>query len=92
MTMIHKGDRFGLLTVVKRAKDYVSPKGKHAVVWCCLCDCGTQVMARGDTLKRGAVVSCGCYRASYWDERAELRRQFGKQQEMMPCRENTGEK
>ncbi len=48
---------FGRLTVLgdvgKRAKN-----GK--VLWHCLCKCGTVTFVRGDHLKNGSVISCGC--------------------------------
>ena len=55
------GLRFGRLTVVKRSDDYVRPSGKHSVMWECLCDCGNIVNVLGESLRRGATVSCGCY-------------------------------
>lgn len=35
------GIRFGRLTVLDRAEDYVSPSGRHLVQWRCHCDCGS---------------------------------------------------
>lgn len=55
------GLRFGRLTVIKRSDDYVRPSGKHSVMWECLCDCGNIVNVLGESLRRGATVSCGCY-------------------------------
>lgn len=49
------GQKFGLLTVVKRA----DRPGKH-VHWECDCACGGSKMVSGDALKRGATTSCGC--------------------------------
>ena len=54
------GQRFGRLTVIERADDYIEPSGKHFVVWRCLCDCGNYKTVRGKHLKRGAIRSCGC--------------------------------
>lgn len=55
------GIKFGRLTVIKRADDYIHPNGKHSVRWECICDCGNTVCVLGESLRRGATVSCGCY-------------------------------
>lgn len=54
------GRRFGLLTVKRRTDDYVTRKGRHHLMWLCLCECGTEKPVRGSHLKSGSVVSCGC--------------------------------
>ena len=54
------GEKFGDLTVVKRADDYISPKGKHYLRWLCLCTCGNTCIVIGETLKSGGTRSCGC--------------------------------
>lgn len=53
-----KGLKFGRLTVVKFI-------GKHTgnFFWECLCSCGKSTTVRSSSLKRGKVVSCGCYGA-----------------------------
>lgn len=56
------GQRFDRLVVVRRAEDYVSPKGYVAVNWLCRCDCGNYTIVRGCNLKSGASKSCGCER------------------------------
>lgn len=50
------GQKFGLLTVVKRAENV---KG---VQWVCKCDCGNTTIVRSYALKSGATKSCGCLR------------------------------
>lgn len=47
------GRKFGLLTVIKRAK------GEK---YLCLCDCGKEKIVSGCHLKGGRVKSCGCAR------------------------------
>jgi 5-methylcytosine-specific restriction endonuclease McrA len=47
------GNRYGKLTVIKR----MSSKGKRAA-WLCKCDCGNEVIKRGDHLRDGQK-SCG---------------------------------
>lgn len=51
------GQKFERLTVVERAEDSKS----GCVRWKCVCDCGKEVVVRGDVLRRGDVKSCGCY-------------------------------
>lgn len=54
------GKRFGRLSVVERAPDYVSPKHQHATRWVCACDCGNTKIIIANVLKRGEAQSCGC--------------------------------
>lgn len=50
------GQKFGMLTVTKRAEN----DGRR-VVWYCDCDCGTtDFLAYGSDLKGNRVKSCGC--------------------------------
>lgn len=57
------GKRFGRLTVIRRSKDYVSPKGAHLINWECLCDCGNITYCTSTNLKR--TKSCGCSKGYY---------------------------
>lgn len=50
------GKRFGRLVVVKRVPS------KNLTKWLCRCDCGNEIEAFGNNLKRGHTISCGCYR------------------------------
>ena len=68
------GQRFGRYTVIERAPDYVSPKGKRCVRWICQCDCGTVKVVNGNALKTGHTVSCGCYKS---DVKREERKTHG---------------
>ena len=54
------GQRFGRLTVIKRADDYVLPNGTRMVQWLCKCDCGKEKVVIAGNLKSGATKSCGC--------------------------------
>lgn len=66
------GQRFGRLTVVEK-----STPDKHGTMrWLCLCDCGTQKVVRGDKLRTGEVMSCGCLQRECRSERAK---EIGKQ-------------
>ena len=51
--------RFGKLTVIERAEDYISPKGKHESCWKCKCDCGNMKTVRQSDLHSGRTKSCG---------------------------------
>lgn len=55
------GKRFGKLTVIKRANNYIPASGKYQLAqWECLCDCGNKTIVIGSNLKRGNTTSCGC--------------------------------
>lgn len=55
------GMRFGRLTVIKRAEDYVCSNNKHPR-WLCKCDCGKEIVVISGSIKRGNTKSCGCLR------------------------------
>lgn len=54
------GKRFGKLTVVK----YIPPseRKEKRKQYLCKCDCGNDFYARGDSLRAGTNLSCGCYK------------------------------
>jgi hypothetical protein len=53
------GMRFGRLLVLGRV-----PKLKYpAAMWRCRCDCGTETIVHGYSLRRGETRSCGCLKA-----------------------------
>lgn len=56
------GQKFGRLTVVERAQDYVSPKGNKNVQWLCKCSCKSDkyVVVNRSSLIGGFTKSCGC--------------------------------
>lgn len=55
------GNTYGYLTVICRAKDYVTKCGKHNTMWLCKCNaCGNFKIAYGQSLKNGSIKSCGC--------------------------------
>lgn len=55
------GQKFGKLTVVKRAG---STKDGRAQ-WLCKCDCGNTCIVMGKLLRNGSVKSCGCYQKDH---------------------------
>ena len=50
------GMRYGRLTVIERAEN----QGRR-VMWRCLCECGEEIITRGEHLTSGRTQSCGCY-------------------------------
>ena len=55
------GQKFGRLTVIRQAEDYVNPNtGKHSAKWECRCECGNIIVTSDRALKSGATKSCGC--------------------------------
>jgi len=55
------GNHYGKLTVVERSNNKVEENGKIRVMWLCQRQCGNKKIVNGDSLKRGATTSCGCY-------------------------------
>lgn len=49
------GQRFGLLTVLRRA-----PNERGRTCWLCRCDCGNTHITTAQNLKAGKTSSCGC--------------------------------
>ncbi len=54
------GEKYGRLIVLERAPNAANPKDANAR-WLCQCECGKSTVAYGGDLKRGKVVSCGCW-------------------------------
>ena len=54
------GQRFGRLTVVKRAEGRRNPNGSLITRWHCKCDCGNEVDVIANYLRNGTTKSCGC--------------------------------
>lgn len=59
------GQKFGMLTVIQKTENYVSPKGKKYAQWLCRCDCGNLVIYKSNLLTTNARKSCGCANANY---------------------------
>ena len=54
------GKRFGSLIVGKRVDDYVNPSNRKLVRYLCKCDCGAEIHALANVLRKNEVNSCGC--------------------------------
>lgn len=56
------GQKFGRLTVIERAEDYISPKGQHKIRWLCECSCDShnRIITEAQNLQKGLTQSCGC--------------------------------
>lgn len=66
------GDRYGRLVVLERAANSANPKDTNAR-WLCQCDCGKTTVAYGGDLRRGKVVSCGC-----WNQEKRVKHGFSR--------------
>ena len=44
------GMKFGKLTAIKRAENYITPKGQKITQW--LCECGNFKIVKSDNLKK----------------------------------------
>lgn len=51
-----EGQRFGRLTVMNEVE--TSKAGSY---WLCRCDCGNEIVTKGNSLVSGKTMSCGCY-------------------------------
>ena len=62
------GQKFGRLTVIKRAEDKILSNGQKKVMWHCLCSCGNEIDVQAYNLTHEHTKSCGCL---YKDRAAE---------------------
>lgn len=53
------GQRFGRLVVLRKDNERITKCGSY---WICQCDCGKIKSVKSSSLRRGEIVSCGCYR------------------------------
>ena len=52
------GKRYGKLVVLNLDENQENGKDKR---WICRCDCGNEAEVQGRFLRKGLIVSCGCY-------------------------------
>lgn len=53
------GQKFGKLTVLYRVESKISG-GRKRTMWHCICECGNEIDASSDYLKKSKCPSCGC--------------------------------
>ena len=53
------GRRYGRLTVISYNEEVSKQKGR--AYWNCKCECGNEIIVRGDNLTSESTKSCGCY-------------------------------
>lgn len=58
------GQRFGSLVVLSRAEKPKNVKSPGSY-FLCQCDCGTQKIIMGKSLRKGKTISCGCHLQQY---------------------------
>ena len=71
------GKRFARLLVLEEDLPRNAEKN-HARYWLCQCECGRIKSVRGDHLRQGRVLSCGCYRNTVAMRKAGLTKQNKK--------------
>lgn len=54
------GQKYGRLTVIKRAEEKC--KQGESSKWVCQCDCGNIIIVKSNRLRTGNTKSCGCYK------------------------------
>ena len=64
------GHKYGRLTVLGRAENYISPNGFQNTQWDCLCECGNKIVVSQANLRNGETRSCGCLRKEVSCERS----------------------
>lgn len=85
------GEKFGKLTVIEQAEDYVEPNGNHSPRYTCICDCGNTINVRADALKTGHTKSCGCYQSESLKERLTIPNTYKLFDEYGICYDSTSD-
>ena len=63
------GNRYSRLIVLERAGS--SPGRFRLALWICNCDCGNQIIVKGNYLRKGATRSCGCLQKEEMSKRTK---------------------
>ena len=59
------GEKFGMLTALRKSGMKTYPCGQVKGIWECQCECGKIVNVLQDSLTSGNTKSCGCYRNAH---------------------------
>lgn len=81
------GQKFGRLTVIDRAREFVDTSGKHRFMYRCLCDCGEYTYVRPFSLKSGKIQSCGCLHKEVAASRGKENTRHGGSRRNVPYEE-----
>ena len=71
------GKRFERWTVIRRADDYISPKGAKKIRYHCRCDCGNESDVQAIALTTGKSKSCGCLQLEWAYEAGRRSKKHG---------------
>lgn len=63
----YTGQRFGMLTALRPTHRILS-SGRKMTAWELRCDCGNEITAMTENLRKGSHKSCGCSRGYYISE------------------------
>jgi hypothetical protein len=72
-----EGQRFGRLLVVASFGTAKNSGGQHVSAWLCRCDCSSEIIIRGYSLRGGYTKSCGCLNNELSIQRARERAKHG---------------
>lgn len=67
------GMKVGRATVIRKGPP--RPKNFGGSSWLCACECGNEFFTTGSNLRKGGVVSCGCY-AKEWASKMGANREY----------------
>lgn len=63
------GSKFGRWTVLSMGEETFSPIERRLINYDCQCACGSIKSVRAESLRSGASISCGCFRAEELSQR-----------------------
>lgn len=73
------GNRYGKLTVLKKASPHITKGGAYITMWECQCDCGNKTIVSSQKLRNGHTTSCGCAKHEMKPRKKDLEgKRFGR--------------